>query len=139
MSGLRNASGCVGFWCVCGRETRRAAAPRSKSAWEAARRAARRRARVSVSAFFDEQLSRRKEFAPRRRGARGRRTTAPQGLRGGRAALPERARAARRLKKAISALRFKTPVAPPRELRKPRFRARRVVCGVCELRTNSLG
>ena len=65
------------------------------------------------------------KLRPRRRGARGRAASAAQGLRGDRAALPARARAARRLKKAISALRFKTLVARPRELRSCRARGYR--------------
>ena len=83
---------CVGFWCVCGRETRRAAAPRSKSAWKAARPAARRRGAVPVHPFFDEQLSRHKNL---RRGGAARAGGAPLRLRGcAEAALrPRRARA----------------------------------------------
>jgi len=79
---------------VCGRETRRAAAPRSKSAWEAARPAARRRGAVPVHAFFDEQLSRRKEFA---------------------AAAARRARASQRRSRgcADAALRSRRARAPP--------------------------
>ena len=77
--GTSKSERCVGFWCVCGRETRRAAALRSKRAWEAARPAARRRGVVSVCAYFDELPSHNQESAAERPARASVRSRRPRG------------------------------------------------------------
>ena len=63
-----------------------------------------------------------RKLPPRRRGARGRAANAAQGLRGDRAALPARARAARRPQKGHQCAAVQSAITAPREQRKRRGR-----------------